>query len=540
MPRVATQLKPCRRCGGWIARKRVPEDVQGDYERMYGLRWEDRFHCGPMPAVAARAKHREWLSEIEARIHNIRAERKGEGTTLTPMQARGLAGEWYGWWTTTKLGKQRPPAYWDFELEDWRDAFHDAVWRAYGQQWQPEVDPLELFDEREDVRERVRPLVADTAEATQFLHSRRLTLDGTSRDQFLDYVCKDLFAAMDLLVKRAKGDYSTDLRPAQFPKFERASDPGVTPWVLFERWVNDTKPGSASVIRWRGVFLKLQEDFAGRGMASVTSEEAQAWADNLITSEREAGTVQNVWVNAARTVTAHGVTKKLLTRNPFEGVRVSVPKKVVTRPKWFTEDEIKTILRASIAVGDDKTRVKATRRWVPWLCAYTGARAGEITQLRGTDVIRQDGVDAINITPEAGTVKNRTARVVPIHRHLIEQGFLEFVKASGRGPLFYNAPKPREKVDDATKPRRTPYVVAVGKLGDWVRKAGVSDTAVRPNHAWRHTFKLIGRRHGIPGDMLDWICGHAQETTGQEYGEPALRDKAAALDKFPRYDTDNL
>ena len=41
--------------------------------------------------------HREWLSEIEARIANIRAERKGEGQTLTPQGARALAGEWYKW-----------------------------------------------------------------------------------------------------------------------------------------------------------------------------------------------------------------------------------------------------------------------------------------------------------------------------------------------------------------------------------------------------------------------------------------------------------
>jgi predicted ATPase len=36
-----------------------------------------------MPLTLAIAKHREWLSEIEARIANIRAERRGEGQMLT-------------------------------------------------------------------------------------------------------------------------------------------------------------------------------------------------------------------------------------------------------------------------------------------------------------------------------------------------------------------------------------------------------------------------------------------------------------------------
>jgi len=55
------------------------------YEKLYGVRWEARFHCEPMPAVAARARHREWLNEVEARINNIRAERKGEGVDHQPV-----------------------------------------------------------------------------------------------------------------------------------------------------------------------------------------------------------------------------------------------------------------------------------------------------------------------------------------------------------------------------------------------------------------------------------------------------------------------
>jgi hypothetical protein len=44
----------------------------------------------------------------------------------------------------------------------------------------------------------------------------------------------------------------------------------------------------------------------------------------------------------------------------------------------------------------------ATRRWVPWICAYSGARAGEITQLRSQNVIEQGGTKALRITPDAG------------------------------------------------------------------------------------------------------------------------------------------
>ena len=92
MPRLATKLAPTNK-GGFIARKVIPFDVRDEYAKLYGQRTEERLNTGPLPVSLARAKHREWSSEIEARIANIRAARKGEGRTLTPKEARSLAGE---------------------------------------------------------------------------------------------------------------------------------------------------------------------------------------------------------------------------------------------------------------------------------------------------------------------------------------------------------------------------------------------------------------------------------------------------------------
>jgi hypothetical protein len=72
------------------------------------------------------------------------------------------------------------------------------------------------------------------------------------------------------------------------------------------------------------------------------------------------------------------------------------------------------------------------------------------------------------------------------------------------------------------------------RLATWVRKLGVTDPNIRPNHAWRHTFKQIGHRY-IPERILDAITGHAPATVGRGYGAPTLADMAKALKKFPRY-----
>ena len=62
MPRVATKLTPTKG-GGFTARKRIPEDVQDDYERLYDVRWEARLTIDPgTPMRCWRVpEHREWL-----------------------------------------------------------------------------------------------------------------------------------------------------------------------------------------------------------------------------------------------------------------------------------------------------------------------------------------------------------------------------------------------------------------------------------------------------------------------------------------------
>ena len=239
---------------------------------------------------------------------------------------------------------------------------------------------------------------------------------------------------------------------------------------------------------------------------------------------------------AGRTVYGWAEDQKLVSRNPFAEVRVAVPRKTKSREtKAFHSTEIKTILSAALAVADISRKSNAAKRWVPWICAYTGARSGEITQLRGADIIERDGIHAIRITPDAGTVKTGHGRVVPIHAHLIKQGFLAHVKANGQGPLFYNQQKGEPKPTDATNPSKPRYVKVRENLATWVRSLGITDPELQPNHAWRHTFKQIADRCGITERVSDAITGHAPATVSRGYGAPTLSDMAEAMKEFPRY-----
>src|SRR5262249_10482052 len=138
----------------------------------------------------------------------------------------------------------------------------------------------------------------------------------------------------------------------------------------------------------------------------------------------------------------------------------------------------------------------------------------------------------LRLTPEAGTIKTGATRTIPIHELLIAQGFVDFVRTRGDGPLFYNPENTAKGIADPTNPRRPRAVKTRERLATWVRKIGVKDPQVRPNHAWCHTFKQIAERHHISEKVSDEITGHAPLTLGRGYGRPNLLDMAAALKKF--------
>lgn len=77
---------------------------------------------------------------------------------------------------------------------------------------------------------------------------------------------------------------------------------------------------------------------------------------------------------------------------------------------------------------------------MPWLCAYSGTRVGEMAQLRKLDIKQEGGFWIITIAHEAVTQKRKATWDIPLHPHLVEMGFLEFVK--GQWPAGQNDPAP--------------------------------------------------------------------------------------------------
>ncbi|KEJ87704.1 hypothetical protein DSW25_11590, partial [Sulfitobacter donghicola DSW-25 = KCTC 12864 = JCM 14565] len=89
--------------------------------------------------------------------------------------------------------------------------------------------------------------------------------------------------------------------------------------------------------------------------------------------------------------------------------------------------------------------------WCPLIGAYTGARREEIAGLAPSDIVESDGVACFSIEDsELRRIKNLSSRrLIPIHSHLIDLGFLDYVQEARRNKQTSLFPELYEAGNDA-------------------------------------------------------------------------------------------
>lgn len=348
-------------------------------------------------------------------------------------------------------------------------------------------------------------------------------------------LCIAEYEALARVAERDEGDFTGEpshptLKNVQpvVPDLPPASLKG-----LFEDYIATRKRldrGTESERRWKPIFEDLRKFLKHDDANRLTKREVMAWRDHALKT-RSPKTVRDVWLAALRAVLNWAVREDRLPENVAEDVRQDVAKPKRTRERGFTEEEATAILRTCLSYkrsDRENPKTAAAKRWVPLLAAHSGARVTELTQLRKEDVMKRGSQDFIRITPDAGSVKTGQYRDVPLHRQLVELGFLDFVQSSGSGPLFFDANTAKDTLSGA----RT----VSGRLSEWLGSLGVVPEGVAPNHGWRHRFKTLGRELGYSDRVVDAICGHAGRTAGDSYGDVTLEAKQRVIDALKGYE----
>jgi len=352
-------------------------------------------------------------------------------------------------------------------------------------------------------------------------------------------LCVAAYEAMQREDERNEGDFNGKPTHPLLENATPAPDPAqaISVTELLEEYLKGLErdgKGREARKRWTPVFKDLVKFVGHDDAARMTDDDIMTWRNKKLET-LSTKTVSDVYMASVRAVLKWAVSEKKLPHNPAGDVRVKKKKPIKLREKGFRDDEALAVLKfcrtyqpkeAANPSNREAPKSTAAKRWASILCAFTGARIVEMMQLRKEDVRKEGETIVIRITPDAGSVKTGQYRDVPLHKQIIDEGFLKFVEASKAGPLFHN-----NKPDEALTGART----MAGRISNWLRDSEIIPDGVQPNHAWRHRFKTVGREVGVSDRILDSIQGHAARTAGDDYGDVTIIAKKKAIDQFPRY-----
>ncbi|MFK4502878.1 integrase [Bradyrhizobium japonicum] len=368
---------------------------------------------------------------------------------------------------------------------------------------------------RHDALEQRFGLLADWV-----LIRHRIHLTIEDRKRFLRLVGTASLDAGWQLRRNAEGDYSPDPKAQRFPPIETitAIKPRQTITGLLDLWWAEAKATGRSqntYETYKGAIDRLIKHLGHDDANRVTEQDMLAFKDDrlkIVTAK----TLKDGDLPGIKSVFSWAVDNRKLASSPVDAIKIKAEKKIRTRPKGFTDQEASAIFTACLAYVQkpkENARTAAAKRWAPLIAAYTGCRIAEALQLRKEDVREDSGKNVLDLNPLAGSIKTGTFRLVPIHPHLIELGFLRFVEESHDGPLFAKG--------------------SYKRVVDFVRGI-VTDKRVQPNHAWRHRLKSIARTHRLDPRVVDAIQGHAARTSSDDYGDVSVTAMAHAINDIPR------
>lgn len=260
-------------------------------------------------------------------------------------------------------------------------------------------------------------------------------------------------------------------------------------------------------------------EFAGKTIKQVVSMQPKPMATRTVNEKLQRVSSLFDWA----------IRQGYCSMNPFQGLKLSVKRKASDEREAFTSTDLQSIFNPD-HFSLDRLR-DDWKRWLPFLALYTGCRAQEICQLRVMDVFEENNVYALQISPDAGKLKNLSAeRVVPVHRELIDKGFLDFVrrqKEDGQELLFPDLHRQKIKASD--------------KLGKWFNRTYLTQVGLKPTnrkisfHSFRHTFLTRLKHLDVTESKAAAIAGHSHggitfNRYGKDYNLAVLAEVVERLD----------
>ena len=313
---------------------------------------------------------------------------------------------------------------------------------------------------------------------------------------------------------------------------------------LFEQYAVSTELPGKTADSWRTYIKRANSYFKGKPAAQLDDQDMRSFAEALRQDSKDTNpagralttkTVNDNYLASLSAVYKWAIEKKKLTNDPTKGVRVKA-RKVETLPiEGYTREQVAKVLKATRQPQSARTKPETAniRRWVPWLCAFTGARISEILWLKRKDVGFTSGVAYVSIYPDtdggARSTKNVSSiRHTPLHPAIIEEGFLAYLESLPEGEEYLFPGNWEDKNGDRAK---TP----ANRLRDWLKTKALPNAnweRLNPNHSFRHWLTSECRIAKIDGDYARVLTGHRHKDVHGRYGPadtPTLYNELKAI-----------
>lgn len=190
----------------------------------------------------------------------------------------------------------------------------------------------------------------------------------------------------------------------------------------------------------------------------------------------------------------------------------------------FTTDELNRFYTSPVYTQDRRPRKGGLEAafWLPLLGQFTGARLEDLCRLRGCDVVQRDGVwcpSLRDIRRERRLGQPLAGRTVPLHRTLIELGWLDFVETCRRfGDTSWLFP------DLCVTPYGGRSAVFATWFGSYLDDSGLGGRYLT-FRSFRSTFAAFAKRSGLCDDAVQQFLGFAPgiNVEGKEAGVEYLQ-----------------
>lgn len=180
-------------------------------------------------------------------------------------------------------------------------------------------------------------------------------------------------------------------------------------------------------------------------------------------------------------------------------------------------------------------RTSFARFWIPLISIFHGCRETEIAQLKVKDIVKYEGIYCFNITNEGEnqSVKNDdSCRLVPIHKNIIDLGFLDLVKTlknKGVDRIFHTL----------TSTPKSSFGDKISKwFGRYKKQFGYKGRT-KSFHSFRHNFATQCANRHITAEVINSICGWTNNGVGQRvYTKIQLKTMKEVIDgvTYPFYE----